>query len=420
MENEKRPLILLYRDKRMERSFKTVAKLCQKGKLDSVEWVLIPILHTSATYIAVSGEIIATHLRAFHSALIRYHMQYCNDCGVGNDPEEDRVEIVWDYETITIQVSSIEELYNALYQPVVFEYLRSLRPFSDRGEDFWFIHVRDFEVISFDGTGKKIDSFCSSAEVHVGSVPFPYDDGALVVDELASHFGLIHPNEPRFRGNLVFFKEDKTGRICWKEVKGNIQMYSSVKGIGIGSGAYCSFVVLSDKDYCAALRINTASIYVAPFEVAAQTYQDVLKYLVLTTQYGVPKYVFGQFYETDYEMKVEPIYHDYGMQVTNVENIDLFDSDDVCIFIEHIYYLLQLMREGCRVHIASNLNSDSLQPFELSGAVLLECHLELNTLGEPEMDDHYRDFSLYTDAWQDNLPNIREVCYLIQLAEKEK
>ena len=346
-------------------------------------------------------------------------MQFCNDCGTSSDPVSDATVILWDYETITITVESIEELYNALYQPIVFEYMRSLRPFSDRDVDYWFIHVKDIEVLSYDSEGKEIDNFLSSAEVHVGAVPFPYDDGAFVVDEIATHFGLIEPGQPRYHHNLVFTKES-LGKLQWEERAGTIMMFSTVKGIGVSSGAYCSYVILSADEYCAALRMCTAVIYASPLAVPVETPKGVLEHLTVTTKYEIPKYVFGMGYETEYEVKVEPLFMDYGMQTCQTEYMDLLDADDICVYIDHSYYIMQILKEGTHIFMANNMNLDTLKGLEYSGTALLECHMELDTAAEPPLDESFREFSIFSDPWQDYPPTTKEVCYLILLAEKEK
>lgn len=415
---EKRPIYLLYRDKSVEISYKPLRKLIQKRALGGVTWVLIPISHTSATYIAVSGDVLSTQFRQFHSASVRFHMQYCNDMGPTSEQADEKAVVLWDYETVTLEAMSLEELYNALYQPFIFAYLRSLCQFSDRDIDFWFIHVKDIEVIMYDARGEVIDDFIASADVHIGTIPFPYDEDALIVDDIAAHFGLSVAGQPRYRWNLVI--EQKGPGLSWRESKGHIIMYSYVKYVGVSSGSYCSYVMLNDKEYCAILRVNTAVNYLSPLAIETTTPREIRKILPISTYFNVPKYSFGMSYESEYEVLVEPIFTQYAMYLCYTGYIDLMDADDIAVYLDHSYYLMQMLTEGTRVQIAINKDAESLKDFQFTGTTLFECHLEIDIDQEPTMQEKYRDLSIFSDSWQDYPPTAREVCYLIQLAEKEK
>ena len=151
---KKRKLYLLHHDHTVSSTKKSIAELIANDRLTGVDYVLIPIISTSSTYVAVEGGVFLT--QRFSMARVRYHLQF----RLINRSSRDgpREYLKYDYFTTSIDAFSYEELYQALYQVGVFFYNQELFGSTDHVDEYWHISVEDIEVKLYDERMRKIDS----------------------------------------------------------------------------------------------------------------------------------------------------------------------------------------------------------------------------------------------------------------------
>lgn len=428
--SDKRRIYLLKRDHTMQKSKKTLAKLKSKGALQSVQWVLIPIQNTSATYIAVDADTIS--ITDFGSADIRFHMKLKNLTRASRASNNALYETtLWDYYTTTIHAESFEEFYNALYNILIFHYIKELYGNSDSTDTYWFLDVVDLEINIFNGR-KKIDHFYIEAEQDAEDVPFDYEASESMSTAIINHFGLAYPNNILSMPNLYFRTTDDGMR--WYERNGPVELYSTIDSVLWANIFTRSYVMLTDDQCDVLTRMRFATLYISPIDMTY--FRDRIEMLPIAAYYGLKKYDIRDW-RGEEDLFSEPstmLYHDFGSCCMEIFSIQELDTEQIPFMIDNLYYIAKSFHEATTVNIVTSgqgihmgeetwtseaqklfmpVNTD-LDP-HYKCTVLINMVIELGEKRDAPDDDS--SFIIYTDPFEDEMPRIDEVAYLLELDE---
>lgn len=417
----KRRLILLNKDRTVSMSKKTVEELRAKGKLNGVKWVLIPIQCTSSTYIAVSSDTILTQI--FDHANIRFHLQLGYNT-FSFDPYDDNRDsnVLYDYNTVTMNVETIEELYNALYNAMGYRFCRECAGVMEHPDyAAWYIGVLDMEVVQYKN-GKIVDSFYVESEKNAADIPFDLRLDDVVCDTITSHFGLYASIDNRIAPTLAI--RSYKGILQWEVTTSNVKMVSNLTHILIGVAFSSSFVVLTAKEYDSALIMNSLSSYISPIALDALSATEAKRYLAIAHTYDIPKYTFENvkvgntmMYNCSEDF-TESLFTDFTGSIPEIFSYDIYDPQDIIVYLEHLPFLLKMHHEGMKATLAAELNKDIM---EMHMKCTVFVHMQVCLEFHPNHPSSSNSLlHMFTDAFEDSIPNIEEVCYLLHLLEKEE
>lgn len=407
LSGKKRKIYLLNQNHDVIKSKSTIAQLKREGALDRTEWVLIPIRNTSATYIAVDATTILS--QNFDYADVRFHMKmkdlYRAD---KNDPRE---ITLYDYYTTTLHADTIEELYNALYNVMVFRYIKELFGDTDSVDTFWFIDVADLEISLFKNQ-KRIKHFYVEAEKCADEVPFEYSATDEMSARIAQYFGLKSADSWITMAN-IYFKKDKKG-LKWYETNKPVDLFSDVYAILDSNPFAKSFVMLRADAYDAALRMHNAMLYITPVALSGDTIDyDVLP---IASAYGLSKYEFndGKYADDNADAALQ-IYHDYSPgNIPEIFSFDIKDESGIMFMLDNLTYIMQVYLEGIKVWMSDIDNRDDLQYYQHRATLVANMIIDLESAKGHPSDNQ---LVIYTDPYEDYPPNLAEVCYLLELQE---
>lgn len=418
---EKRKIILLEKNHDVIFSKKGIRHLVAKNKLTTTRWVLIPIQETSATYIGVDASKILE--RPFTTAVIRYHLQYKRGMKVipdGAQLTEDGVSIAYDYLTTTIAATTVEELYQAIYNMMVLKYIRTLTDGSNDSDESWFMDVEDISVSFLDKENQLIDKFqVRHRDYFKKGTDFHASN--QVYWEICEYFGLFLPAN-RWKNDDIIWEtcsnltfEIKGDRLVWVEHRGNITLFQRIKYVGIMSADTRSFILLTDKEYDQIPRIHDAAVFVTPITLYESTHSYT--YLPICSTYGMPKY---EFYPDIANNSLEDsgpdmLYNDFASRVYDILTFYIYGCEDTAIFLDNVFYVLQVLFEGCKIWTASCAGRDDIENMSTECTVYLNISIEMVEDSPAECS-----LTIHTDVYEDYLPNLKEVTYLLQLQEGDR
>lgn len=410
LSGKKRKTYLLNQNHDVIKSKSTIAQLKREGALDRTEWVLIPVQNTSATYIAVDATTILS--QDFDYADVRFHMKmkdlYRAD---KNNPTE---ITLYDYYTTTLHANTIEELYNALYNVMVFRYIKELFGDTDSVDTFWFIDVADMEISMYKNR-KRVKHFYVEAEKSADEVPFEYSATDEMSARIASYFGLKNADSWITMPN-IYFKKTKDA-LKWYETNKPVDLFSDIHSILESNPFAKSYVMLRTDAYDAALRMHNAMLYVTPVAIS---FEDKIDYEVLpiAAAYGLEKYDFRAdgVSGCDSEDAAMPIYHDYGSGggIPEIFSFDIKDESGIMFMLDNLTYIMQVYLEGIKVWMAGVEETDDLQRFKDRSTLVVNMIIDLES---PKCHPSDNQLIIYTDPYEDYPPNLTEVCYLLELQE---
>lgn len=419
--NTKRKIILLEKNHEVRFSKKSIRHLIAKDKLSTTRWVLIPVQETSATYIGVDASKITE--RPFTTAMIRYHLRFKR--GMKVPPEnaelsENGVSVAYDYMTTTIAATSVEELYQAIYNMMVLKYIRTLTDGANDTDESWFMDMEDISVTFLDKDDNTIDQF-QVRHRDYAKKGNDFQASNKVYWEICDYFGLYYPAAKwstdtllwETCANLTF--EMRTDKLVWVEHRGTIQLFQRVKYIGIMSADTRAFIILTDKEYDQIPRIHDAAVFVTPITLYEST--NPYPYLPICSMYGMPKYEFYPDIANNSMDDSGPdmLYNDFASRVYDILTFYIYGCEDTAIFLDNIFYLLQVLFEGCKIWTASCAGRDDIENMGTDCTVYLNIAIEMVEDSPAECS-----LTIHTDVFEDYLPNIKEVAYLLQLEEDQR
>lgn len=418
--NTKRKIILLERNHDVQFSKKSIKHLLAKDKLAKTRWVLIPIEQTSATYIGVDASKIIE--RPFETAIIRYHLQFKRGLKAPSETAEiteDGVSVAYDYMTTTIAATTVEELYQGIYNMLILKYIRTLTDGSNDSDESWFMDVEDVSVKFLDGNGEVTETF------QVRHRDYFKDGSDLSASnqlywKICEWFGLFCP-EAKWKtdtytwetcSNLTF--ELSPRGLIWVEHRGSIELFQRVKYVGIMSADTRSFILLTDKEYDQIPRIHDSAVFITPINLYDAS--NSIPYLPICSMYGLPKYEFyPDLADNGYDDSgPDMLYNDFASRVYDILTFYIYGCEDTAIFLDNIFYILQVLFEGCKIWTASCVGRDDIENMNTECTVYLNIAIEMVQDSPAELS-----LTIHTDVFEDYLPNIKEVTYLLQLEEHE-
>lgn len=428
-----RKLFLLHKDHTVSTSHKSIAKLRSKGKLSGVKWIMIPIAATSATYIAVSADTILT--QEFDSIEVAFRMRFmggvhlCRSV-IPDDNFDDEPHELYSYETSSMILHTTEELYNALYNIYAFRYCRECIGIMDHPDfEGWYIEVTDLEVTFLKGL-KKTDVITIQAHHEQSKVPFIISIEDAMAETVATKFGL--DRDPIKSWTSIISMRDVHGTIMWEREKPEpMDLWrKNVRYVAFNVPLTPGYVILNATQYDVSLKIQKAYGYFSPIHVGDRLSQkQCAKFLPMAYCYNLPKYWFPNMRlidSDDIECLKESLYNDWTPSTVDIFSYNVYDSADVIIFIDHIYFLMKVHQEGGKIVMGYDYadiydcrpNIDDMQSVI---TVMCELTIELNPHPDQTIMKHYeKELDIFTDSYERYLPNATEVLYLLHLLEKEE
>ena len=426
----KRKLYILQHDHSIIKSKKTVSELIRDGTIDSTtDWVLIPIQNTSATYIAVSGDSILS--RQFAYAEIRYHMVFKI---VGRPADTTPYEAallkhksllpyhgetnpyetsIYDYYTTSVYANTIEELYNGLYNILYTLYLRDLIDTTEETDAFWFLDIQDFSVKLFNSSNKIV----YQSEVIGSEIPFDTSVIDEMAKEIVTKFGLYHGATPMSIPNL-YFKRDSEDRLTWGTYQRKIDLYSNIHSLLLFNPCTKACVILKRKEFDKLLKMHQACMYVAPIDLSDFSKRERIERLPVACNFGLQKYNLADWLNPAYggESPEYIVFESYGPCVIELFSFNLFDPEDIAYALDNFYYFLQIYRECTKAFLLSNQHTEKIKENDRDCATLLLTFVgEINDIkGSPAESN----LIIYTDPYEDNIPNVKEACAILAVQEK--
>lgn len=399
---KRRKTYLLYKDHTVSWSKKPLQEIIDQEFHKLVEWVLIPIYQTSYTYIAVAGD--AFLGSTFGHASIRLHMQYRMVSHQSKTPGPS--EKVWyDYYTTTMEIDTLDDLYQALYNVMAFRYMQELSGCTDNVDEMWYMAVEDIAIHLYDKKGKEYDSFTYS--LHTGEsddVPFNYDRFLSLCNALAEHFMLGKIISGMQAPNMVMEKT-KEGDIIWKASKQNIEWRSSLHRVCIANWDTGGYTILKPNDYDQLLRISKGEIMIAPISLL----DDPCRYSALPVAYDfdLPKYSFDRH---NYDSSI--VYEHYGPQIYGMLTMTLYEAEGCIVFLDHFHFIYRVYHEGTKIAIAHMAGRDDLEHLAHQGTTLIECFFDLESHEGHPSDNQ---LIIATDPYEDSPVTLKEVIQLLKL-----
>ena len=400
---------MLYSNGRIASSKKTIAELIHSGEMAALDYILIPIWKTSATYVAVDRDIFLTG--QFSRGVIRYHLQYrLIDRSLKNNPME---YTKYDYYPTFIDVTTYEELYQAIYQVGVFFYNQELFGYTDRIDSYWHISVEDIEVTLWNADNKVMDHIEQRQLSHQDmDVPFHYERFNELVEKLYEHFGIFGAHEGALADSyyLRFYQEGDHRE--WKITKTPVELLANITHVGRYNPSSRGFVILKRDEYDAALRLQNGFAYISPIYLWDES--NPYDCLPIAHYFNLPKYRIGPW-NGEEDIEQDPgfvIFETLGPFVYDTFAISLFDPDDIIAYLDHSQYFMSIYHEGIKVMMADSADEDNLAMFHDMGTVLYQLVTELDS---SEMVPSENNFIIYSDPFEDYPPSIKEVTYLLQL-----
>ena len=406
---KKRKLYLLHHDHTVSSTKKSIAELIANDRLTGVDYVLIPIISTSSTYVAVEGGVFLT--QRFSMARVRYHLQF----RLINRSSRDgpREYLKYDYFTTSIDAFSYEELYQALYQVGVFFYNQELFGSTDHVDEYWHISVEDIEVKLYDERMRKIDSIeLRQDNLYDNDVPFNYICFSELVERLFNHFGIYGATYllPGKTSYLVFYQKGE--ELIWKFTNRRVDLVKTVKMVAPFNVSSRGFTMLPMKDYDQLLRLHTGYAYITPIYVWDE--KDPEPCLPIAHFYNLPKYSIGRW-NGEEDIMHDPgfaIFEALGPFVYDTFLVNLFETDEIISYLDHAKFFMSIYHEGLKVEMAVVKDTDDVGQFHHLATVLFNfvCDIESNKGNPTDLN-----FIIYSDPFEDYPPNIKEVATVLQL-----
>lgn len=413
MSKKRRRVIILNRDHTVVRRKKTIRELIQAGKLDKAKWVLIPIMSTSCTYLAVDRDTLLA--QQFSTATIRFHLNFRVINGYRKDGKSslEKDEVRYDYYTTSMTANTPEELYQALYQVGAYRYIQELFSTSDYADEFWYISVEDMEIALYDERGKTIDHFQFSQHSESSEdIPFLYSRFADLARAMSTHFGLIGPEDDMVLHNL--YMEHKNGTLMWRQSSTPVDLTSNMRWIGVGNAKSKSFTVLNRDEYDQCLRMGNGAAFMTP--ISLYDYTNSFFYLPVCHAFSLPKYSFDtSFIDGEDNDSGLAVFEFFGPSVYDTFGFTIYDAEDIILLLDNCKTFMQIYQEGSKIILADYADRDDIENLNLEATVFLQVTIGLeNNRGTPA------DYNLiiYSDAFEDYPPNIKEVAYILQLESK--
>ena len=411
-----RKLYILQRDHSVRKSKKDIKTLLSTGVIDDqTEWVLIPIPDTSSTYIAVNGSAIL--MNTFNYGVIRYRM-VLKALRMGMRSYGLEESIYHQYYTVEYPFDTVEELYYGIFNLLYFHYVKNLIGTSDSTDDQWLIEVPDV-IIKMTENGKEREALrfiTTEEEEKLDAIPFDCRVSDELVLKLANTFGLIEPDSLISSPNIVFFQMEEGER--WDLYKTKIDMYSRMKRMGVTNPFSKSIVLLSREEMDHLLMVGTAVSYTSPICLTDFKESDRREMLSVANYFNMPKYDFQRPWYGD-ENIAEDIgsqaFEFFGPMVLEVFAFNFYGPEDISFFVDTLAYFLNVYREETDQMSSPCNNEGEIEYKAHSGTVLLQFVADVNDIRGTPSDEN---IVIYTDPYEDELPNIQEFCKILQLRDQ--
>lgn len=407
----KRKLYILQHDHSVIKSKKSVSELLKSETInDETEWVLIPIQNTSATYIAVSGATIL--LRKFSYAEIKFHMAFkvvgkTSDC-------KDREKTEYDYFTTSIFAYSIEELYNAIYNILFSLYLRDAIDATEEMDDYWFLDIQDYSITLYSDTQKPI--FIS--EIIGSDIPFEYSSIYEMGKKLWDDFGLYGESGSNYHylKDLYFFRDDK-GDLRWGYYQTKIDLYSRIRQILLFNRETHSCVMLKRKEMDLMLKMHRGTLYISPIDLSCFPMKDRIDKLPVACDFQLKKYALTEWNQSSAEGDSPEfmVFEYYGPLVVELFSFVFYDPMDIAYALDNISYWLRIYQECGVVYHQSQSSGELSEADRNASTALLTFVGEIGDIKGAPADSN---LVIYTDPYEDEIPNLHEVCAILDLQEK--
>lgn len=442
---KKNRLYLLKRDHTVCTTKKTIAEMRRDHELEKYQWILIPIQAMSSSYVPVDTRILST--LNFTDAEIRFHMKLKTRARAASvsktrvtDDEfgmmgecwdtQDEDFVLWDYYTTSVTAQTVEEFYNAIYNILAFSYVKELQGLTDSDDIVW-MDVVDLEL-TFQRDGRDTDHVVIRSEQGSEDVPFDCDVSDHMCASLVERFGIgLRPSQCNMGMPNLYFKS-ANDRTEWVATTSPIDLTRDVTTILVGNYAARSYVMLKAWEYDQLLRMQNGMMYISPIDMR---YQDDFDYdmLAVAAYYKLLKYEL-RMWGGDEDLYEEPgtrVYHDYE-SMCDITNIQVLDTDDIIALVEHLDFVFKVFHESISVMISCErranercANDDDLfMPAQnsmdphLHSTVFANLVIDITKGRESPTED--TQLVIYTDCYEDRLPNLQEMAYILKNDELSK
>lgn len=421
--------MFLMRDRTVKTSKKPLAHRKSRELLEKADWVLIPIQHTRRTYIAVAAKRIQE--TPFTEARIRYHMMFRGlEFGVGQvDPET-----LWDYYTVEVVATSVEEFYQAIYNVLVFHLIDEMNGYIDHAEYLWSMSVDDIDIQLLN-QNVVVDKFSLHIGDDVNDSPFNFQITDYVGTRLKEHFGIYGSESYRQSHRLggkwetehCLFIYDVSGEPHWDLVKKcDMNVACRMTQVGFYIWEIGGFLLLPHNEFLPITQIHSATFYIMPLDLSDQDNGEMAS---ICHHYAMPKYewppimdflvVNGEStsgYETSYH-----ICANHGFDNVSGFSADIGSFQEVAIYIDSLRYLLNVYQEGSKILYASAHNVDDLMKIQYRASTFLYIVVDVDSgVFDPNRgiypDEGDEPLIVYTDSFEDNLPTVDEIGMIIDFS----
>lgn len=404
---KKPKLILLKTNGSFQKTKKSIAQLLLEDG-DDIEWVLIPILNTSCTYIAVDW----CHILRYPAEriYIKYHLKY------GQWMRRDVCDpIIYDYYTTSLTLTSLEELYQLIYTMGAYHYVASLPDDSSwNGSDYyWYIMMSDISIDLCDHDDHSLFNF----EYHMDmsllqDSPFDVLQAEKLCRLLRKNFGLYGTNSNMVMDTLVI-TEGKND-LKWSFTNGPCELSMDVTHVGVPNPICKSFTLMKARDYDLALQFGMGYLVLIPLcfsEPMEESNLHISEDLALN-QFTITKdKFFDEAYGSLYAKYQDAIFEHFSMSVR--------DGEDSMLVLDNFFYIMQIYYEG--IKLIAFLNQDEAKDdTKINGmrdrTSLLLTFVVTVIAATVEGDVN---IEVVADVRDDHIPNLKDVCHILrQMAEK--
>jgi hypothetical protein len=233
--------------------------------------------------------------------------------------------------------------------------------------------------------------------------------------------------------NLYFRKVEDGMR--WYERNGPVEIFSNISMVCAADYITKSYAICKADDYDQLARMKNASLYLTPIDLSYTDEFDP-ELLSIAAFYKLPKYNIGEWNgnEDTYAEPGTQVFHDLGSACIDVVNIEALDVNDIIHMIDSLGFILKVFHEGTAMHIVTNSETtaekydhledqDLFMPTKnytkdphLMSTVLANLVVELDCGRDSPQEDHQ--LIIYTDIFEDEMPKLKEVAYLLRLDDQ--
>ena len=372
------------------------------------------------TYIAVAASRILE--TPFNEARIRYHMKFRGaEFGVGQvDPVT-----LWDYYTVTVDATSIEEFYQAMYNVLAFHLVDEMNGYIEHAEWLWTMSIDDIEIELLNQT-VVVEKFAKHVQPDIDDAPFSFQVTDWVAGEIKNQYGIYgskmyrahHKLGGRYATNHCLYLFTASDEEHWVFVdKADMNAAVRMDTVGIYVWETGGFVMMKQSDFLSATQMRNATVHIMPLDLGDQ---DDPRMASICCHYEVPKYEYppimdALMVQTNMDSMANGPEASYMICAHHCfDNMsgfsaELFGPQDICIYMDALRYLLNVYQEGAKILYASKYQLDDLSKVQYRASTFFYAVIDVDAVGYP----HDEPLVVYTDSFEDNLPTLDELCMII-------